>query len=114
MQQIYIDENTDLSMLENREVGDVIQFKFEDSTLVFTSDGSFIYIHDIDDPDEADLLRVNVGLTAQFIIRLFHDHNGEEYGNKQIEILSKTNLFFADSFINNDIHVKEVYAAINK
>lgn len=79
------------------------QFKFEDSSLVFETDGTFLYVSDFDSGE--DLLDC-ILLCPDYVRNLFIDHNGKEYATSILKSLTGFGLLFSDKFNNSDIDIE--------
>lgn len=82
-----------------KELSDGQDFKFEDSALVFNTDGNFLYIRDIDSGE--DLLETPF-LDAAYVRNLFIEHHGQERLGL-LQVFAGSGLFYSDSFNNSDI-----------
>lgn len=81
-----------------------VPYKFEDSSMVFETDGTFIYVRDFDsDEDLIDPTQI----CPDYIRDLFTQHNGEEYGMFILRSLSGHGLHLSDQFNNSDIPVDD-------
>ena len=94
-------------ILSKQEVIDgEINFRFTESNMVFTFDGSFIYCHDADDPSHDIFDANNYGnsfLDESLVQRIFKEY---EYGGEEkLKLFANCNkeIRFADFFLNSDI-----------
>tara|TARA_B100000700_G_scaffold331622_1_gene466188 strand:+ start:1706 stop:2074 length:369 start_codon:yes stop_codon:yes gene_type:complete len=109
--RFYIKEDTNYSNncltikeIVNQSDLDNIEFKFEDSALLFTTDGNFIYATDIDNRD-FDVFSVDGFLTPEKVNTIFNEY--EYIGKERLKILAESGLNFADFYINKDIPIKD-------
>lgn len=80
---------------------DPCEVVLEDSSVVFESDGTFVYLSDID--SGIDLLHVDAD--GEKIRQILIDHHGEEYGNLIFQELASSQLIFSDHFNNADFQI---------
>lgn len=109
--RFYIKEDTNYSnncltikKIVNQSDLENIEFKFEDSALVFTTDGNFIYATDIDDRN-FDVFSVDGFLTPEKVNTIFNEY--EYIGQERLKILAESGLNFADFYIKKDIPIKD-------
>lgn len=80
---------------------DPCEVVLEDSSVVFESDGTFVYLSDID--SGIDLLQPYSD--GEELWKILIDHHGEEYGNLIFQELESSQLIFSDQFNHNDFQL---------
>lgn len=74
----------------------------EDSSVLFSSDGTFVYMTDLDDED-CDLLEDCT--CPDDLKQVLISHHGQEYGKDIFDCLSGNGLFFSDFLNNSDFQI---------
>lgn len=69
-----------------------IKFKFIDSSMLFITDGYFVFAVDIDD-EKIDLFDIN--LTNENILKVFNDYNGIWCGLERMNMIVNSGLKLA-------------------